>query len=92
MPKAKGAAKQKRSGETTETTVKDVIAKLNSIVELKPSALAGFSLLAGCTAALLDMYAMPNEGNPQGMCDNPADFRQWFCDQLTTTPVLEKKA
>lgn len=72
---------------------KQVVADLNGIVErVSPgSALFGIETLATACAAMLDVYAMPNENNPQGMCDDPHDFRDYFCSRIMGAPELKPK-
>ena len=71
-----------------------IIADLNAIVEANShgSALHGLTVTASCFAALLDVYAQPNEENTQGMCDDPQAFRRHFADLIISTPMLRKKA
>lgn len=52
----------------------------------KESAISGLTLTAMAFAAVLDNYAAPNEENPQGMCDDSAEFRQYFADIIVCTP------
>jgi hypothetical protein len=84
------------SGRTsiTQTQTAKIIADLNAIVAKHGhgSALRGLTITASCFAALLDIYAQPNEENPEGMCDDPAAFRRHFAEVITTTPILRKKA
>jgi len=70
-----------------------IIAEINAIVEANShgSALRGLTVTASCFAALLDVYAQPNEENPQGMCDDPHAFRQHFAELIVSTPMLRKK-
>lgn len=71
-----------------------IIADINAIVEANShgSALRGLTVTASCFAALLDVYAQPNENNPRGMCDNPQAFRRHFAEIIATSPMLRKKA
>lgn len=84
--------KPKRRDKFEVPEIDAIIGTLNGIVEKVPdSTLAGLTLLATCTAGMLDIYAQPNDNNPEGMADDPMDLRKWFVDQLMQTPLLEKK-
>lgn len=49
------------------------------------SALEGLTLLTLAFGVILDIYAMPNENNPEGMCDSKEDFRKYFANILVTS-------
>ena len=51
------------------------------------SAASGLTLTALAFAAVLDNYAAPNEENPEGMCDDPQELRQYFADILMMAPA-----
>jgi hypothetical protein len=74
----------------TQAQAAKIIADINAIVEkhARGSTLRGLTITASCFAALLDVYAQPNENNPEGMCDDPAAFRQHFVEIITTAPML----
>lgn len=76
-----------RGGISTEKFQR-IVSDLNRTIETASpdSAAFGFEVLAGACAALLDIYAMPNENNTQGMCDDPHDFRDWFCSRIMGAP------
>jgi hypothetical protein len=69
------------------------ILHINKIVERESpqSAYAGLVLAATALAGLLDVYAQPNDKNPQGMTDDPREFRQHFAQMIQTLPILKKK-
>jgi hypothetical protein len=83
----------KTNKSVTQRQAAKIIADLNAIVEAcsHGSALRGLTVTASCFAALLDVYAQPNEQNPEGMCDDLQAFRHHFANVITTTPVLRKK-
>ena len=77
----------------TEAQLQRSILQINEIVERESpaSALHGLILAAHAFAGLLDVYAQPNEDNPQGMCDDPAAFRTHFAEIIVAAPTLKKK-
>jgi len=72
--------------QLSEVELKYFINKLNDLVLIagQDSTIDGLSILTYAFAALLDIYALPNPGNPQGMCDDPIAFRKIFSDILFT--------
>ncbi len=77
----------------SERQAAKIISDINSIVvkSAPGSALRGLTVTAQCFAALLDVYAQPNPGNSQGMCDDPQSLRKYFADIIVSTPRLQKK-
>ncbi len=73
----------------TAEEVKRAYKKLGRHVQMAggDSALHGLEVVTAAFALVLDTYANPNPENPEGMCDDPAAFRQYFADILTTLVV-----
>jgi hypothetical protein len=82
----------------TQAQFEEAMGDLNELVEKygAESAMYGLTTVATVFAALLDVYAMPNPDNPQGMCEDKAAFRAHFARILTrageTQRPIETKA
>jgi hypothetical protein len=65
-----------------------LVLDLNRLVEQNSegSALRGLTVLGHAFAALLDAYAAPNDGNPEGMCDDWFKFRNHFAEIMLAAP------
>lgn len=70
--------------ENPEERLPRTAIELNRILtQMSPeSTLQGLEILAVAFTMLLDIYAAPNEGNMQGMADDPVEFRKYFCDLM----------
>jgi hypothetical protein len=77
----------------TEAELKRCILELNNVVgkHSKGSVLRGLDVLSAAFAGMLDMYAQPNEENPEGMCDDHVAFRHIYADAIMQYPLLERK-
>jgi hypothetical protein len=78
--------------------LKEVCGELNGLVRRlsgeSESALAGLEALARAFGILVNAYALPNEENAEGMCDDPAALRHhiasYLTDVLTEREVSQK--
>jgi hypothetical protein len=79
--------------KVTEKELKQAIVELNRVVSkhCKGSAMRGLDITAAAFACVLDIYSHPNEGNPEGMCDDPIAFRQIFADFIVTGPPIHEQ-
>lgn len=83
--------------KVTDLEIKKAVLELNNVVtgHSQGSVMRGLEVTAAAFAAVMDIYANPNEVNPEGMCDDPQAFRQHFSDLILSFPpvkaVKEKK-
>jgi hypothetical protein len=80
-------------GAISDDEFKAALAKINNIVTEygQDSTMFGLETVAIAFAALLDVYAKPNEINPEGMCDDPVAFREHFCGLIMSAGKLPKE-
>lgn len=83
-----------RNPQVTEAELKKHIVSLNKLVEKagRGSCLRGLDVTAAAFAALLDIYAGPNPGNPEGMCDDRAAFRKMYATFINELPEVQRGA
>lgn len=63
-----------------DTELTQVAVEIHRLVEAhaQGSALRGLSVVTSGLAMVLDVYAQPNDKNPQGMADDPQTLRAYF--------------
>jgi len=74
------------------TVLLETVKSLAQIMEhVDPdSSLNGLTVIAMGFSSLLQIYALPNANNPEGMCDDPVAFRRHFAEIVAAHPSDDK--